>query len=543
MLHIESESARYNVKKRMWMRQIKNGFVKALIFIACIVMTFSVVGGLGGEIISLAARLVDIPDGLGFLEGVSAIIRQVPIYYFFLGVLVFFAVLIRLFLFMKRHYLEPGHCVLSLALLSGVFYLDRVTIKIVPDAVNLVIDILFLSAFSASFVWLAYYSAFKKRVKDMLDACTTKNLEQIFKCLSQDMSSNTRLPNGLTPVIVCIQHGFLEAIPPLCEKGAQLNVSCNGRTPFLEAVRQRDCDAIRLLVSHGGDPDVGNKTGLRPLMLAAQLGYADCVGALLEGGASVNGTDRHLWTALHEAAFAGQTDSIRLLLSRGADPLAGTNGQHGKDHLSVSKGTVPLHLAARGGHAEAVRILLEHTPVDIRSRDGKTPLLWACECGNRETAALLIASGADIETALPSGPTPLLTAMHRGDLDIIRLLLESGADPDGANKGIGVPVIKAIEPVGPEDKRDSVAIIELLLKFGANINSPCVETGDTALHQAVCARDKPLVTWLLEHGARYGTLNCGKTEVDVAQSIGRPDIAEMLLQYGRKKETPDETMR
>lgn len=214
----------------MRMRQIKTGIGKTLVFIAWIVLTIGVVGGLGGEIISLAARLVDIPDSLGFLEGVSAIIRQVPIYYFFFGVLVFFAVLIRLFLFMKRHYLEPVSCVLSLALLNGVFYLDRVTIKIVPDAVNLVIDILFLSAFSASFMWSAYYSAFKKTRKDMLDACTAKHLEKLSKCLSQNMSANTRLSNGLTPVIICIQNGFLEAIPLLCEKGAQLNVSCNGRT-------------------------------------------------------------------------------------------------------------------------------------------------------------------------------------------------------------------------------------------------------------------------------------------------------------------------
>lgn len=316
-----------------------------------------------------------------------------------------------------------------------------------------------------------------------------------------------------------------------------------GRTPFLEAVRKRDCDAIHLLISHGGDPGLGNKTGLRPLMLAARLGYADCMGALLQGGASVNETDRFLWTALHEAAFAGQADSIRLLLSRGADPLADTNGQHGKDRLSISKGTVPLHLAARGGHAEAVQILLEHTPVDIRARDGKTPLLWACECGNRETVVLLIAAGADIEAALPSGTTPLLAAVRRGDLDSIRLLLEAGADPDGVNKGIGVPVIKAIEPVSPEDKRDKVAIIELLLKFGADINLSCVETGDTALHQAVCARDKSLVIWLLEHGARYGTQNCGKTEEEVARSIGRHDIAEILLQYGRIKETPHEAIQ
>lgn len=367
---------------------------------------------------------------------------------------------------------------------------------------------------------------------NLMDACLAGNRDLLVACLAQGMKVNKRLPNGLTPIIVCCQNRFSEAIPVLCEKGAVLNEGCGDTTALLEAVRNKDYASVQHLLRYGANPDIGTKKHLRPLMLAARMGSIECVRLLLEGGADAKLTDKYLWSPLHEAAAFGHEDCVRLLLSCGADPLCGTKESWEEDHPRSVTGFVPLFYAARGGHKKATQLLLEYTPVDIRDNGKGTPLMFAGEIGNYDTVATLLAAGADIEAVNRSGVTPLIMAVFRGDLNIIRLLLESGANPNVSHKDMGPPIINAICPISGPDNRDKTAIIELLMEFGADINLPCGETGDTALHQAVCAKDKRLVGFLLEHGARYGSRCYGRTEVDIARIIGDHELEELLLKYG-----------
>jgi ankyrin len=67
--------------------------------------------------------------------------------------------------------------------------------------------------------------------------------------------------------------------------------------------------------------------------------------------------------------------------------------------------------------------------VNPESQDGVTPLSTAVQEGRRETVALLLAKGAQVNEQVQIGGATLLhVAAYRGDQEIVSLLLQHGAD-------------------------------------------------------------------------------------------------------------------
>ena len=86
-----------------------------------------------------------------------------------------------------------------------------------------------------------------------------------------------------------------------------------------------------------------------------------------------------------------------------------------------------LHVAARAGSAEGVRLLLAHGAVaDARDGRGRTALHLAASRGLACVAAL-IAAGARVDAADAGGGTPLHAASLAGDVATTRALLDAGA--------------------------------------------------------------------------------------------------------------------
>jgi len=109
-----------------------------------------------------------------------------------------------------------------------------------------------------------------------------------------------------------------------------------GSTPFLRAALAGDLAVMQLLVEHGANPNLATKSDDTPLMAAAGIGWAaywtsnapsariDAVKFCLDHGANVNAKDVKGYTALHGAAFRGDNETVKYLISVGADIHAAT---------------------------------------------------------------------------------------------------------------------------------------------------------------------------------------------------------------------------
>jgi ankyrin repeat protein len=62
-----------------------------------------------------------------------------------------------------------------------------------------------------------------------------------------------------------------------------------------------------------------DRFGQTPLHDAAQYGYKDIAGLLIDYGTDVNVRDKFRWTPLHAAVAGGHKDMAELLIANGAD--------------------------------------------------------------------------------------------------------------------------------------------------------------------------------------------------------------------------------
>lgn len=186
-----------------------------------------------------------------------------------------------------------------------------------------------------------------------------------------------------------------------------------------EAVKNNDIAKVKELIK--SSPDLvfsKDENGFTPLHLAAANGYRDMVEFLLTTKAEVNATDNAGSTPLHQAAVAegNNADLIETLLA------------HGANVNTVDKlGLTPLHYATLANNVDAVKSLLSHgaNPNAKDYEAGDTPLVLAAGRGYKEIAELLLAHGADVNTADNIG-TPLVWARRGGHGDIADLLRRHG---------------------------------------------------------------------------------------------------------------------
>ncbi len=118
--------------------------------------------------------------------------------------------------------------------------------------------------------------------------------------------------------------------------GAVLNAkdTGSGEAGLHILTRGRDHNWLGYLLGKGARPDVQNKTGDTPLILASQLGWVEGAELLLRGGANVDLPNRQGETPLMFAVRSADASMVRLLMSKGANPKRPDNvtGSSALDH-------------------------------------------------------------------------------------------------------------------------------------------------------------------------------------------------------------------
>src|SRR5262245_3574926 len=123
-----------------------------------------------------------------------------------------------------------------------------------------------------------------------------------------------------------------------------------------------DLAGVRALLAAGESPDVSDRTGFTPLMLAAIHGHQTVGDALLDRGATVDARNRAGQTALMMAAINNHPRFAGRLLDRGARVNARTTA-----------GWTALMYAAWEGHPETARVLLARgADANLRDQAGWT---------------------------------------------------------------------------------------------------------------------------------------------------------------------------
>uniref|UniRef100_A0A8C1N2L6 CASK interacting protein 2 n=1 Tax=Cyprinus carpio TaxID=7962 RepID=A0A8C1N2L6_CYPCA len=184
-------------------------------------------------------------------------------------------------------------------------------------------------------------------------------------------------------------------------------------------------ELLSLLLEAQAVVDIKDSNGMRPLHYAAWQGKADSVLMLLRSGAAVNNASHDGQIPLHLAAQYGHYEVSEMLLQHQSNPCI----------LNKAKKT-PLDLACEFGRVKVAQLLLSSNMVasllEGDRKDGSdsncnTPLHLAARNGHKDIIRLLLKAGIDINRTTKAG-TALHEAALYGKTEVVRLLLDNGID-------------------------------------------------------------------------------------------------------------------
>lgn len=289
------------------------------------------------------------------------------------------------------------------------------------------------------------------------DATPTKSKSMMRRKLSRSSKGNATMSSIVTPasmgndphdekveqILALLQTGDVDRIKKkllLAPFTVHLASSASGNTPIHIAARRGDIDVLNAILHCQPKLDVKNKAGDTPVHLAAKASNYLCLKILtqrkvdlsLEDSSGRTALSTLLETSPSQRDVAAYCDALRCLLELlllsplPKDPSA-------PSVLHNADGELPLHIAARAGNEQAIKVLLELDvhfeakelfSVDAPSLKGASPLMLAVDNHKTEAGRLLLRYNANPFLRSPGSMSPYDMAIKRKMRDLITLMNE-----------------------------------------------------------------------------------------------------------------------
>ena len=289
-----------------------------------------------------------------------------------------------------------------------------------------------------------------------------------------------------TPLHYACEYGHFIIVEYLISKGANINAKDkNGNYAIHHASIGGHLPIVQYLIENQNfDIHLKGAYEMTPLHFACQKGKIFVAKYLIEKqNADINSRGGYEMTPIHCASTEGHNHIIEYLISKGANI-----------NVKNEDGNYPIHFAASLGRYSTVQYFIEklkNIEIDIKGKNDKTPLHYACECHRLEIAAFLISNGAKINSKDENGNCAIHYACYYGSHPIVQFLVEKqGADVNIKSNHLATPLHYAC-------LNGYLDIIKYLIPKGADVYSKD-EYGNYAIHHASMGGHLPIVKYLIE---------------------------------------------
>ncbi|XP_066553859.1 ankyrin repeat and EF-hand domain-containing protein 1 isoform X2 [Amia ocellicauda] len=241
-------------------------------------------------------------------------------------------------------------------------------------------------------------------------AAVANDTEMCSFLLSLGAQSNVQDRLGRTPLMRAVQLGHDSVVAVLAEAGADMkivDVEGKGVLFYCISPTKRHLRCLQMALKHDADVNNCSLKG-KPVFLLACEQAKDCNTMcmnILERGGDPNATDEATGrTALMEAARAGHAELVRALLQKGANV---NSLDKKRNHAG--------HFAAEGGFFEVIQMFSAYSAdLGVVALDGNTPIHYAAIGGFADCCKFLSQRGCNPKLKNLEGATPRMLAKEGG---------------------------------------------------------------------------------------------------------------------------------